>query len=288
MLLLHQCCCADAFANHQVRSSPPLISVTRLHARKEDGSDRPLAPKHVAFICDGNSRWAEARLLPASAGHAAGADRLLNCLETLQDEGVEYCTMYGFSTENWKRSDREIRVILAVIEQTAKAFKHKAIAENIRVKILGNLEDPRLPRSLLEALVSLERETYAAAQDIDGRLTACLAINYGGRQDIMNASLKLAKAIAEGKMHPSDVTEADLEDLLYTADIPDPDLVVRTGGDQRLSNFLLWNVAYSELYFTDVLWPDFDEIELNKALTWFSSRSRRFGGRLKPTIQSQP
>jgi undecaprenyl diphosphate synthase len=216
-------------------------------------------------------------------GHAAGADRLLDCLTTLQEQGVEYCTMYGFSTENWKRSDREIRDILSVIEHTANAFKRRAVNENVRVKILGNINDPRLPQSLQVALRLLEDETYSAAQNAEGRLTVCLAINYGGRQDILNASLKLARAIASGVVDPSDVSEDLFSGFLYTAEIPDPDFVIRTGGDQRLSNFLLWNLAYAELYFTDALWPDLDKIELIKALTWFSSRSRRFGGRLEPT-----
>jgi undecaprenyl diphosphate synthase len=221
-------------------------------------------------------------------GHAAGADRLLDCLETLQQQGVEYCTMYGFSTENWKRSDREIRDILSVIEQTANAFKQRAINENVRVKILGDVVDPRLPQSLKDALISLEEETYSAAHNADGLLTVCLAINYGGRQDILNASLKLARAIASGDVNSSDISEESMSYYLCTAGIPDPDFVIRTGGDQRLSNFLLWNLAYAELYFTDTLWPDLDRIELIKALTWFSSRSRRFGGRLEPTSHPRP
>jgi undecaprenyl diphosphate synthase len=200
--------------------------------------------------------------------------------------------MYGFSTENWKRSDREIRDILTVIEQTAYAFKSWAMDEHVRVKILGNMNDPRIPRSLHDALVSLEEDTYTSAAArgvVDGRMTICLTINYGGRHDIVNASLKLAKAISAGDIDPSDVSENDFGRFLYTADIPDPDFVIRTGGDQRLSNFLLWNLAYAELYFTDVLWPDLDKIELIKALTWFSkSKSRRFGGRVETATHRRP
>jgi undecaprenyl diphosphate synthase len=268
-------------------------SLLSLHAKttSESSGGRLVTPRHVAFICDGNSRWAEARGLPASIGHAAGADRLVECVQSLRQEGVEYCTMYGFSTENWKRSDREIRDILTVIEQTAYAFKSWAMDEHVRVKILGNMNDPRIPRSLHDALVSLEEDTYnsaAARGVVDGRMTICLAINYGGRHDIVNASLKLAKAISAGDIDPSDVSENDFGRFLYTADIPDPDFVIRTGGDQRLSNFLLWNLAYAELYFTDVLWPDLDKIELIKALTWFSSRSRRFGGRIETATHRRP
>ena len=280
-----------AFSTLQVRPSTSrrhshVAGQLKLNAAKAD--DRHAVPKHVAFICDGNSRWAEARGLPASVGHAAGADRLLHCLETLQEQGVEYCTFYGFSTENWKRSDREIRDILSVIEHTANAFKRRAVDENVRVKILGDIQDPRLPQSLQDALTLLEEETYSAAQNTEGRLTVCLAINYGGRQDILSATLKLARAIASGDVDPSEVSEDTFSRLLYTEGIPDPDFVIRTGGDQRLSNFLLWNLAYAELYFSDSLWPDLDRIELVKALDWFSSRSRRFGGRLEPSTQPRP
>lgn len=270
------------------RSKSRLLSeTTTLYAADKD-MVRPLTPKHVAFVCDGNSRWAEARFLPAMAGHAAGADRLLDCLETLKVSGVQYCTMYGFSTENWKRSEKEISDILKVIEETARNFQHRAIEENVRVKILGDVDDPRLPSSLRSALRSLEQETYSATAGFDEALTVCLALNYGGRQDIVKASLKLAKQIAEGTIDPLTVSEADFGQLLCTANIPDPDLVVRTGGEQRLSNFLLWDLAYAELFFTDVLWPDFDELQLNKALAWFASRSRRFGGRVKSAIPPKP
>jgi undecaprenyl diphosphate synthase len=295
VLLLRESCYSTAFSSHHASSGARImISHTKsvsLHAKTTESSvGRVATPRHVAFICDGNSRWAEARGLPASIGHAAGADRLVECVQSLRQEGVEYCTMYGFSTENWKRSDREIRDILTVIEQTANAFKTWAMNEHVCVKILGNMNDPRIPRSLHDALISLEHDTYssAAARSVDGRMTICLAINYGGRQDIVNASLQLAKAISAGDIDPSDVSENDFGRFLYTADIPDPDFVIRTGGDQRLSNFLLWNLAYAELYFTDVLWPDLDRTELIKALTWFSSRSRRFGGRLETAAQRRP
>lgn len=298
VLLLEESCCSTAFNIHHELSSgrakiPPTKPLMTLHAKttSESSAGRLVTPRHVAFICDGNSRWAEARGLPASIGHAAGADRLVECVQSLRQEGVAYCTMYGFSTENWKRSDREIRDILTVIEQTANAFKAWAMDEHVCVKILGNMNDPRIPRSLYDALGALERDTHSSAAArgmVDGRMTICLAINYGGRQDIVNASLQLAKAISAGDIDPCDVSENDFSRFLYTADIPDPDFVIRTGGDQRLSNFLLWNLAYAELYFTEVLWPDLDKIELIKALDWFSSRSRRFGGRLETTTHRRP
>lgn len=235
-------------------------------------------PRHVAFICDGNSRWAEARGLPSSAGHAAGADRLMKCLETLKELGVECCTMYGFSTENWKRSEREIRDILRVIEDTGDRFYARALRENVRVKILGNVEDERIPPSLRSVLQKLEKDTSrgGTAQ----QLTVCLAINYGGRQDIVNAGVRMAKAVAAGDIDAADITEETVASYLYTADVPDPDLIIRTGGEQRLSNFLLWNMAYAELYFSNTLWPDFDGTCVREAIGWYSSRSRRFGGRV--------
>eukprot|EP00548_Thalassiothrix_antarctica_P000222 CAMPEP_0194144888 /NCGR_PEP_ID=MMETSP0152-20130528/13873_1 /TAXON_ID=1049557 /ORGANISM="Thalassiothrix antarctica, Strain L6-D1" /LENGTH=260 /DNA_ID=CAMNT_0038844905 /DNA_START=209 /DNA_END=991 /DNA_ORIENTATION=- len=252
------------------------------------GQDNEEIPKHVAFICDGNSRWAEARFFPASVGHAAGADRLLDCLKNLKKYGVKFCTMYGFSTENWKREEGEIRNILAILEETARKLHLVAIEENFRIKILGDLYDERIPLSLRKALHSLEEETLAATTNkgLNNYLTVCVAINYGGRQDIIKASINIAREILDGKINIDELSESDFGSFLCTHDIPDPDLVVRTGGDQRLSNFLLWNVAYAELFFTNVLWPDFNEAELNSTLDWFASRARRFGGRkVKPTLK---
>ena len=242
---------------------------------KQHEQSENIIPRHVAFICDGNSRWAQARGLPASAGHYMGADQLISCLHTLKRTGVEFCTFYGFSTENWKRSSKEIRDILFIMEQTARKFYDKAIQEGIRVKILGDLEDPRIPDGLRGILQKLENDTYRR----DSTLTVCLGINYGGRRDMINASISLAKAIASGELTADDVTEDDFSSLLCTSGIPDPDLMIRTGGEKRLSNFLLFELCYSELYFSTALWPDFDDASILEALDWYSSRSRRFGGR---------
>lgn len=254
-------------------------------------------PDHVAFVCDGNSRWAEKRSLPSSAGHLAGADRLLDSLKTLRRTGVTVATFYGFSSENWRRPPAEVRDVLDIIEQSARMFYDRALAENIQVKILGDLDDERIPGSLREILQKIERDTSYISRDLfhneetntrpgrkrdkDESLTLCLAINYGGRQDILHASIKLAQEIASGAIDATKVSEEDFSSLLCTADIPDPDLIIRTGGERRLSNFLLWNAAYTELYFTDTLWPDFSAASLEEALTWFAGRSRRFGGRAK-------
>jgi undecaprenyl diphosphate synthase len=239
----------------------------------EQGEQQPDIPRHVALVCDGNSRWAEARYLPTSVGHLAGADRLIDSIQTLKRAGVQVITFYGFSTENWKRSPKEISDVLGVMEQTARTFYSKALGENVRVKILGDLQDERIPHGLRDILVKLERDTCENA------VTVCIAVNYGGRQDIVNASLRLARAVSSGQIDGDKVTEEDFSSFLYTSGIPDPDLIIRTGGEKRLSNFLLWNSAYSELYFSHVLWPDFDETCVMEALEWFSTRPRRFGGR---------
>lgn len=281
-----------SFLNHG-SSHPRLIETSLLYDTKNKGHHFPQTPpsppvpatkttipRHVAFICDGNSRWARARDLPAVAGHAAGADRLVDIIDSLNAAGVQYCTMYGFSTENWKRSPTEIRDILAVMEQSARRFYNRALQENVRVKILGDLTDNRIPRSLLEILGRLERETNnRSAANHEKRLTLCLAINYGGRRDIVNASKELAAQVRDGKIKVDDITEETFASCLSTNEIPDPELVIRTSGESRLSNFLLWDVAYAELYFTDVLWPDFDDDCVAEALRWYSQRRRRFGAR---------
>ena len=290
ILTLMMCLCpsSQAFSSlTQLRTTihPPLALTAHTNgngnanASNDDTTSTPSRRllRHVAFVCDGNSRWAKARYLPASVGHAAGANRILESLTTLQTAGVEYCTMYGFSTENWKRSPKEVLDILSLIEQVATSYYQKAMDDNVRVKILGDIDDVRIPASLREALRTLQRDT-AGDGTCTKQLTVCLAVNYGGRRDIINASLRLGKAIAAGQIDPSTVSEADFSALLCTNGIPEPDLVIRTGGEKRLSNFLLYDAAYAELFFTDTLWPDFDASRLEEALVWFASRSRRFGG----------
>eukprot|EP00521_Asterionellopsis_glacialis_P017837 CAMPEP_0195303554 /NCGR_PEP_ID=MMETSP0707-20130614/33002_1 /TAXON_ID=33640 /ORGANISM="Asterionellopsis glacialis, Strain CCMP134" /LENGTH=297 /DNA_ID=CAMNT_0040367141 /DNA_START=387 /DNA_END=1280 /DNA_ORIENTATION=+ len=244
----------------------------------DDDSSSPTIPTHIAFICDGNSRWAKARFLPTAAGHAAGANTLINTLQSLKQVGVAYCTFYGFSTENWKRPPEEIREIFVVMEQTARQFYHQAVQERVQVKILGDIDDQRIPTELRDSLRKLERDTAAIP---DSKLSVCIAVNYGGRRDIINAAMKLSELSSQ--LQDSDSWENDSEELfsslLCTHGIPDPEMIIRTGGERRLSNFLLWNTAYSELYFVDDLWPDFDKKCLDLALKWYSNRCRRFGGR---------
>lgn len=237
-------------------------------------------PRHVAFICDGNSRWAKARGLPASAGHVAGADQLVKILDSVKESGVLYCTLFAFSTENWKRSPKEIKDLMRIMEESCHRFYNRALSERVQVQILGDMEDERISNGLREALHKLERDTAEhVARESGPPFTVCFAINYGGKKDILNASLKLAQAIADNNLSPEQVDEDTLASFLSTKNVPDPDLIIRTSGECRLSNFMLWNAAYAELYFTDVLWPDFNHQSWLESLQWYSQRQRKFGGR---------
>jgi len=267
--------------------SPSLAAVNGEHSRPDatatDGDNGSAVPKHVAFVCDGNSRWASSRNLPQAAGHAAGADRLIQILDALKGSGVTYCTFYAFSTENWNRPASETRDILDVMERTAKQLYGRLLKEeNVRLRVLGDLDDVRIPGSLRDVLEQLVSRTDEATRDRDDALTLSVAVNYGGRQDIVNAAKRMARAAAAGEIDIDDgggVTEEYFASLLGTSGVPDPDLIIRTSGESRLSNFLLWNAAYSELYFTKTLWPDFDRAALSEALDWFARRRRRFGTR---------
>jgi len=328
-------------------------------------------PRHIAFICDGNSRWSEQQqqqqqqqdqqsrqsilqlpglsssLIPKSMiGHAAGADRVVRLIDTLlsmrqkqhqlnqhsgkkkHNASIQYCTLFAFSTENWSRPYQEVYSLFQVLEQMAIHYSNHdtALREGkVQIRILGDLEDERIPKSTSKELRNLElkskvacderrrrrKENDATASDgglqvvgvdhgdvLDGDvdddvLTICLAINYGGRADILRAATELALSIINESSSATTssssdsamadaaatVNEREISKRLCTSSLPDVDLIVRTGGERRLSNFFLWEAAYAELYFTDVFWPDFDEQELEKALVWYGKRNRRFGGR---------
>ena len=223
-------------------------------------------PRHVAIIMDGNGRWANKRGLPRLAGHKAGGDNIRPVVSIFADRGVRYLTLYMFSTENWNRPRIEVTGLLDLlatkIDRETRAFHQ----ENVRLLHLGRLD--RLSRNLREkvqAAVELTRNNSG--------LTLCLAFDYGGRDEIVQA----ARSIASAGISSDKIDESVLARHLYLPDVPDPDLVVRTGGESRLSNFLLWQAAYSELYFTPVLWPDFGEKDIDEALSEYRSRQRRFG-----------
>lgn len=228
-------------------------------------------PQHVAIIMDGNGRWAKKRGLPRTAGHAAGAETFRRIATYCRSIGVKYLTVYAFSTENWKRSRDEVESIMALFEK----YLHEAIDEmeqdHIRLKVLGDLSriSPEL-RALIE-------RTAEISTHYDG-FQANICINYGGRDEIVHAARRFAAQCAAGERKPEELTEEAFGALLYSGGIPDPELIIRPSGEERISNFLLWQSAYSEYYFTDVLWPDFDERELDRAIAAYQKRDRRFGG----------
>ena len=228
-------------------------------------------PEHIAIIMDGNGRWAKKRGLPRTAGHAAGAETFRRIATYCRSIGVKYLTVYAFSTENWKRSREEVECIMALFEK----YLHEAIDEmeqdHIRLKVLGDLSriSPEL-RALIE-------RTAEISTHYDG-FQANVCINYGGRDEIVHAARRFAAQCAAGEKKPEELTEEAFGALLYSGGIPDPELIIRPSGEERISNFLLWQSAYSEYYFTDVLWPDFDERELDRAIAAYQKRDRRFGG----------
>lgn len=223
-------------------------------------------PRHVAIIMDGNGRWARQRGLPRIAGHRAGAKNIRKVVEAFANYGVKYLTLFAFSTENWSRPRKEIhgllRLLSSSIDEEIEAF-HEA---NIKLRHIGKLD--RLPLELRRKVKSATEFTKD-----NTRMTLCLAFDYGSRSEIVDA----VRCIKEGNVSPEGISEAIFSSYLDTADIPDPDLVIRTGGETRLSNFLLWQAAYSELYFTPVLWPDFNKKEIEEALLDYRQRQRRFG-----------
>ena len=234
------------------------------------GGERPV-PRHIAIIMDGNGRWAKKRGLPRNAGHAAGSETFRRIATYCKNIGVRYLTVYAFSTENWKRSGEEVQGIMDLFNQ----YLHEAIDEmeqdRIRLRILGDLSriSPEL-RALIERTDEISTH-YEGFQ-------ANICLNYGGRDEIVRAARAFAAQCAAGGRKPEELDERLFSDYLYTAGLPDPELIIRPSGEIRVSNFLLWQSAYSEYYFTDVLWPDFDEKELEKAIAAFNGRSRRFGG----------
>ena len=228
-------------------------------------------PKHVAIILDGNGRWAKKRFLPRNAGHAAGAKNVEKIIKDAHDMGIEYITMYAFSTENWNRLDDEVKALMKLLRNYLSDCIERANKNNMIVKVIGKRE--RLDQDILDRIDELEE----CSKNNTG-ITFIIALNYGSRDEITRATKKMAKAVADGELNPDDITEDTVNSYLDTAGIPDPDLLIRTSGEIRLSNYLLWQLAYTEFYFTDVLWPDFNKEELKKAIIKYNERDRRFGG----------
>lgn len=244
-----------------------------LHRRPEDlpALDLERLPKHVAIIMDGNRRWAKKRGLPAIEGHRRGMIALRHVTRAASDLGVPILTVYGFSTENWRRDSTEISLLLDLCVFFAQNEFAELQRNNVRVNVIGNYR--ALPRASREALDGLQERTAA-----NTGLLLNLAVNYSARAELAHAISQIARDVADGRLDPEQIDEERITSYLYTAKLPDPDILIRPGGEQRLSNFLLYQVAYTELIMTDVYWPDFGKDEFVRALIEFQKRQRRFGG----------
>ena len=232
--------------------------------------EREKLPKHVAVIMDGNGRWAKRQGLPRIMGHKAGVDTLKDLLRCCKDWGIQALTAYAFSTENWGRPLEEVEFLMTLFERVLRKELREMIEENVQIRFVGNL--PALPRSLQ---TEIDR-SMADTQQNRGILFT-VATNYGGRQEILHATVAIANQVQQGLIKPDQIDAALFESHLYTAGITDPDLLIRTSGEMRISNFLLWQMAYAEIYITESLWPDFDRAEFHRALLDYQKRDRRFG-----------
>ena len=237
-------------------------------------TNSPRKVEHVAIIMDGNGRWATQKGWPRLVGHRKGAERVKEIVNAAPDLGIKYLTIYAFSTENWKRTTEEVLGLMAIFSRYIEREADRMAAESVRMRFIGDrsMLNPRLKR----LQTSIEQRT--AAYD---RLNLTVGINYGGRDEITRAVRDIARAVADGQLSPDQITEALISQHLDTADLPDPDLVIRTSGETRTSNFLPWQAAYAEYEFTDVLWPDFTAQHLAEIVNNFGTRERRFGGVVK-------
>ncbi len=227
-------------------------------------------PQHIAIIMDGNGRWAKKRFLPRTAGHIQGARNVEKVCRIADKMGVKYVTLYAFSTENWKRSEDEVSALMKLFDSYLKDGVEKCKRDNVRIRIIG--DRTRLSQNLQDEIEYLEE----VSKPMTG-LNLMVAINYGSRDEIRRAVTRLTKDAIAGKVDPDSIDEAMISSYLDTADIPDPDLLIRTSGEQRLSNYLMWQLAYAEMYFTQTHWPDFDENTLKEAIDFYNSKERRFG-----------
>ncbi len=233
-------------------------------------SEKRSIPKHVAIIMDGNGRWATQRGLERQEGHIAGAEAVSAVVRAAAKAGVDYVTLYTFSTENWGRPEAEINAIMELFCHMVASRAEELAEQGVRVKIMG--ERSRFSEKVLSKIDDIEQTTAEGK-----RLTLILAFNYSSRREMLLATQAIARRVAAGEIEVEDIDEAMFSASLMTADIPDPDLIIRTSGEYRLSNFLLWQASYSELYFPEVLWPDFGEEDFNRALEMYAGRERRYG-----------
>ncbi|MGB0204169.1 MAG: polyprenyl diphosphate synthase [Neptuniibacter sp.] len=238
--------------------------------KKNDNTPGNPVPRHIAIIMDGNNRWAKARRLPGLAGHKAGVDCVRSVIQGCIEQGVEALTLFAFSSENWKRPPFEVKGLMELFKLALDRESKKLLKNNIRLRVIG--DKAAFSDSLREKIARAEEMTAQC----DG-LQLNIAANYGGRWDITNAAKQLARRCVAGELELEAITEDTLGEFISMSDLPAPDLCIRTGGEQRISNFLIWQFAYTELYFTDLYWPDFDKVELSRAIESYSLRERRFG-----------
>jgi undecaprenyl diphosphate synthase len=244
-----------------------VVGAAKSRSPQADRNATPDAiPRHVAIVMDGNRRWAKLHGMSEAEGHSAGVDAIRPIVEHAADRGIEALSIFAFSRENWSRSDDEVETLFALLEAAIRRETPDLVRQGVRVQILGRLHE--LPETTRASIADAIGATAGGR-----RLTLNVAFNYSGRSEIVDA---VQRAVADG-LAPADISEESIRDRLYTADVPDLDLLIRTGGEQRISNFLIWQAAYAELYFTDTLWPDFEPATLDAALTEFARRSRRFG-----------
>lgn len=234
-------------------------------------TNKPVVPTHVAVIMDGNGRWAKKRNLPRSAGHKEGREALKRTIEAGLVLGIRAMTFYCFSTENWSRPQDEIDELMNLLSRALESDFSKQDEKGVRIRFAGDMS--RFPKDIRQKCFELEQKIPNPV-----KMDVVLAMNYGGRAEIVRATQKIAEQVQKGELSLSEITQDKLSSFMYHADVPFPDLLIRTSGEKRISNFLLWQCAYSEFYFTDVLWPDFNEKHLRTALSDFALRQRRFGG----------
>lgn len=235
--------------------------------------NQAMLPKHIGIIMDGNGRWAQKRLLPRVAGHKRGVETIKRIAKHANKKGIKLITLYAFSTENWGRPEAEVNFLMKLPKEFFDSFLPELIANNCRVDYIGDIQ--KLPQETQAILIdAVEKSKHCTG------LILNFAINYGSRQEMVEAIKMLAQSVVEGRMELDQINEAAMSQALFTSsygDLADPDLIIRTSGEERLSNFLLWQAAYSELYFTPVLWPDFSEQDFDQALTAYAKRQRRYG-----------
>lgn len=228
-------------------------------------------PQHIAIILDGNGRWAKAKGMPRNYGHAQGSKNVEKICEEAWRMGIKYLTVYAFSTENWNRPKAEVDALMTLLRNYMKTCLKTAAKNDMKIRVIGDKKP--LDEDIKKRIEELEEATKN-----NGGLNFTIALNYGSRDEMIRAARKMGQDCAEGKLNPEEITEEVFSSYLDTAGIPDPDLLIRTSGEQRLSNYLLWQLAYTEFYFTDVPWPDFNKKELEKAIEQFNRRDRRYGG----------